>query len=86
MTIPDYQTVMLALLRSAADGQVHSLRDAVEYLAEHFDLSGEERQQLLLGLRRRLHRTCRDARSPLVTRDASLAPALEIRAKVEVYG
>ncbi|HEY6712889.1 MAG TPA: winged helix-turn-helix domain-containing protein, partial [Rubrobacter sp.] len=47
MTIPDYQTVMLPLLRFAADGQEHSLRGAIENLADHFDLSDDERKTLL---------------------------------------
>src|ERR687898_435980 len=47
MTFPAYQTVMLPLLRFAADGQEHSLRDAIENLADHFDLSGDERKALL---------------------------------------
>jgi restriction system protein len=47
MTIPDYQTVMLPLLRFAADGQEHSLREAIEKLADHFDLSDDERKELL---------------------------------------
>jgi restriction system protein len=47
MTIPDYQTVMLPLLRFAADGQEHSLREAIEKLADYFDLSEEERKELL---------------------------------------
>jgi restriction system protein len=47
MTIPDYQTVMLPLLRFAADGQEHSLREAIENLADHFDLSDDERKALL---------------------------------------
>src|SRR5919107_4961195 len=47
MTIPDYQTVMFPLLRFAADGQEHSLREAIENLADHFDLSDDERKALL---------------------------------------
>ncbi len=47
MTIPDYQTVMLPLLRFAADGQEHSLREAIESLADHFHLSDDERKALL---------------------------------------
>src|SRR5215210_8667092 len=47
MAIPDYQTVMLPLLRLAANGEEHSLRDAIEKLADHFHLSEEERKQLL---------------------------------------
>jgi restriction system protein len=47
VTIPDYQTVMLPLLNLAADGEEHSLRDAIEELADHFHLSEEESKQLL---------------------------------------
>ena len=47
MAIPDYQTLMLPLLRLAADQQEHRIRDAVEILAENLDLSDEERSQLL---------------------------------------
>jgi restriction system protein len=47
MTIPDYQTVMLPLLRVAEDEQEHSLREAIESLADHFELSDGERKELL---------------------------------------
>lgn len=47
MTIPDYQTVMLPLLRLAADGKEHSVREAVEELADQFNLSEDERKELL---------------------------------------
>jgi restriction system protein len=47
MAIPDYQSVMLPLLRLAADGQEHSAREAVETLADHFGLSEDERKELL---------------------------------------
>ena len=47
MAIPDYQTVMLPLLRFAADAQEHSVRVAVESLAQEFQLTGEERSELL---------------------------------------
>ena len=47
MAIPDYQTVMLPLLNLAADGEEHRLRDAVEVLADHFDLREDERKELL---------------------------------------
>lgn len=38
---------MLPLLRFAADGQEHSLREAIESLADHFHLSDDERKALL---------------------------------------
>ena len=47
MAIPDYQTIMLPLLKLAADGQEHTLRGAIESLADEFGLSQEERQALL---------------------------------------
>lgn len=47
MTIPDYQTVMLPLLRLASDEQEHSSRGAIEKLADQFELSDQERKELL---------------------------------------
>ena len=47
MAIPDYQTLMLPLLRLAADRQEHRFRDAVEALAQEFGLSDDELAELL---------------------------------------
>lgn len=47
MAIPDYQQLMLPLLELAADGKEHRLTEAVDRLADHFNLSGEERAALL---------------------------------------
>jgi Mrr N-terminal domain/Inorganic pyrophosphatase len=47
MAIPDYQTVMLPLLRFAADKREHSTREAIEELANHFSLTEDERKELL---------------------------------------
>lgn len=47
MAIPDYQTVMLPLLRFAGDRQEHSLRETIDALADEFGLSDEERKALL---------------------------------------
>lgn len=47
MAIPDYQTIMLPLLRLAGDGAEHQLRAAVESLADVFELSDAERSELL---------------------------------------
>ena len=47
MAIPDYQTVMLPLLRLTADQQEHSLREAIETLGKHFELSEAELKELL---------------------------------------
>ena len=47
MAIPDYQTIMLPLLRLAADQQEHKFRDAVEVLAQQFLLTDEEQSEPL---------------------------------------
>ncbi len=47
MAIPDYQSVMLPLLRLVSDGNEHTLREAVETLAEQFKLTEGERKELL---------------------------------------
>ncbi len=47
MSIPDYQTLMLPLLRFAADGNEHATREAVEALAAEFQLTPAERNELL---------------------------------------
>lgn len=46
MPIPDYQTLMLPVLRLAAEGEV-GIADAVERLSDDFGLSPEERAELL---------------------------------------
>lgn len=45
--IPDYATIMLPLLKIAADGQEHIKHDAVDAIVAHFDLSQELRNKLL---------------------------------------
>lgn len=47
MSIPDYQTLMLPLLKLTADKKDHSLREAVEVLAKQFQLSADELAELL---------------------------------------
>jgi len=47
MAIPDFQSIMLPLLRLAGDGKLHTLREAVESLSKHFTLSEAERAALL---------------------------------------
>jgi restriction system protein len=44
MAIPDYQSIMLPLLKFASDGTEHSLREATEYLATEFQLTECERR------------------------------------------
>lgn len=45
--IPDYQDLMLPLLKLLEDGQEHSLGEAIETLASNFQLTDEERKELL---------------------------------------
>ncbi len=47
MTVPDYQSIMLPLLEYAGDGKEHLLRRAYDDLAQFFNLTEEERQELL---------------------------------------
>jgi restriction system protein len=47
MAIPDYETIMLPLLQYAGDGQVHSFREAIQVLAEYFQLTDEEQDKLV---------------------------------------
>lgn len=47
MAIPDYQSCMLPLLRVFADKREHAFRDTVEALAREFDLSEDERREML---------------------------------------
>ncbi len=47
MAIPDFQTIMLPLLKLTADQNEHQFHDLVETLAREFRLSEEERKILL---------------------------------------
>lgn len=47
MSIPDFQTLMLPLLQFTGDKQEHSFKEAIPYLANQFNLTEEERKELL---------------------------------------
>jgi restriction system protein len=47
VAIPDFQTIMLPLLKHLSDGEEHSNQETLKSLAEHFRLTDEERAQLL---------------------------------------
>ncbi|MDP1708001.1 MAG: restriction endonuclease [Gammaproteobacteria bacterium] len=47
MAIPDYQSIMLPLLRFATDGNEHPLREAIEGLSKQFGLTDAEKNELL---------------------------------------
>lgn len=47
MPVPDFQTLMLPLLKFASDGEPHSMPDAREYLAKEFSLSESDLKEML---------------------------------------
>jgi len=47
MPVPNFQRFMYPLLELAADGEVHSMDEAYEVLAERFNLTEEDRAELL---------------------------------------
>ncbi len=47
MPIPDYQSLMLPVLKIASDGKEHGLSDTIELLASQFKLTDSERRELL---------------------------------------
>lgn len=47
MSIPDFQSLMLPLLTLAGDRQEHILSDTLDVLASRFELSEDERRELL---------------------------------------
>ena len=55
MAVPDFQSLMLPLLKLAGDGQQHTLAEAVERLAQEFQLSDDDRTQLLRSGQTRLY-------------------------------
>lgn len=53
MAIPDYQTLMLPVLKLAAQGETR-VPDAAQKIADHFNLSDEEREEMLPSNRQRV--------------------------------
>ena len=47
MSIPDYQKLMLPLLKTTSDGAEHTMRETVERLAEELSITQEEQTELL---------------------------------------
>jgi restriction system protein len=47
MSIPDFQSIMLPLLQYTQDGNEHSLRESIDALGRKFNLTDQERRQLL---------------------------------------
>jgi len=55
MAVPDFQTLMLPLLKLTSDGQEHTLAEAQERLALEFQLSNDDRAQVLRSGQTRLY-------------------------------
>jgi restriction system protein len=47
VALPDFQSIFKPLLQLSADGQEHSMKEAREHLAKHFNLTDEDRAELL---------------------------------------
>jgi restriction system protein len=47
MAIPDFQTIMLPLMRHLQDGREHTTGETLDALAKHFELTDAERSALL---------------------------------------
>ncbi|MDR2343194.1 MAG: restriction endonuclease [Spirochaetaceae bacterium] len=47
MYIPDFQSIMLPMLEIASDKNIHEFRDAIDTLVEKFNLTDEQKQELL---------------------------------------
>lgn len=47
MAIPDFQSIMLPLLRLLGDGKEHSSQECIRILAEHYNLTEEEKTEQL---------------------------------------
>ena len=66
MSIPDYQSIMLPLLRGARDGKEHSVREMLEQLSGQFQLTDDEvRQRVPSGQQTTMHNRVSWARTYL---------------------
>lgn len=53
MAVPDYQSLMLPLLKIVSDGNEHAINEATEMLAQQINLSDQDRRELLPSGRQR---------------------------------
>lgn len=47
MPVPDYQSFMMPLMKIAEDGQIHELTKAIEEIADQFNLTDQDRRELI---------------------------------------
>ena len=75
MAIPDFQSIMLPLLKHLSDGKEHNSKEVTESLADEYKLSREERNELLpSGTQGRFSNRVAWAKSHLITAGLILAP------------
>jgi len=66
MPIPNFQPILLPMLELASDGEIHTASDGVERLAKYFNLTDEDRREMLpSGTQRRFDNRVAWARSYL---------------------
>lgn len=66
MAVPAFQDFLLPVLQVTADGQEHAVSEFVELMAQHFNLSPEDRAEMLpSGTQTRLFNRCQWARTYL---------------------
>jgi restriction system protein len=44
MAVPDFQSMLVPFLKVISDGREHTTKEIIEALANHFDLSKEDRE------------------------------------------
>ncbi|GCE25854.1 restriction endonuclease [Dictyobacter alpinus] len=67
MAVPDYQSLMLPLLKVASDGNEHTLSEAIELLSQQLQLNEQDRKELLpSGKQRKFDNRVHWARTYLV--------------------
>jgi len=47
VVFPDYETIMLPLLKFASDQNEHEMKEVVDYIANFFKLTDDEKRELL---------------------------------------
>jgi len=47
LAVPDFQSFFLPLLQYSSDGELHSTKEAYDAMADHFNLSKEDQQEML---------------------------------------
>ena len=75
MAVPQFQQILLPLLKLASDGEIHQISTTVANLAEHFSLTEDERRQLIpSGLQERFYNRVTWARTHLGKADLLETP------------